>query len=108
MSPSEIRVTQSRQRLEIDWPDGTSSRLAAAHLRAHCRSSSAVRAALDGDDGASGDLRIADVRLVGTYAINLVFSDGHDRGIYPWRYLRALGGLGDGDEDGADRRGLDE
>ena len=22
----------------------------------------------------------------------LVFSDGHQRGIYPWEYLRALGG----------------
>ena len=36
------------------------------------------------------DLRITDVHVVGGYAINLAFSDGHDRGIYPWTYLRLL------------------
>jgi DUF971 family protein len=27
---------------------------------------------------------------VGHHAVPLVFSDGHDRGIYPWPYLAAL------------------
>ncbi|WP_413247280.1 gamma-butyrobetaine hydroxylase-like domain-containing protein [Pseudomonas sp. Marseille-P8916] len=26
------------------------------------------------------------------YGVQLVFSDGHDKGIYPWAYLRELGG----------------
>ncbi|MEE1951642.1 gamma-butyrobetaine hydroxylase-like domain-containing protein [Pseudomonas alcaligenes] len=25
------------------------------------------------------------------YGVQLVFSDGHERGIYPWAYLKALG-----------------
>ncbi|HYQ49053.1 MAG TPA: DUF971 domain-containing protein, partial [Pseudomonas sp.] len=25
------------------------------------------------------------------YGVQLVFSDGHERGIYPWPYLRELG-----------------
>jgi DUF971 family protein len=29
-----------------------------------------------------------DVRMVGNYAIALRFADGHDTGIYPFRYLR--------------------
>ena len=33
----------------------------------------------------------ADVRAVGNYALQLVFSDGHERGIFPWGYLRELG-----------------
>jgi DUF971 family protein len=33
---------------------------------------------------------IAEVRPVGGYAINIAFSDGHDRGIYPWRFLARL------------------
>jgi DUF971 family protein len=28
---------------------------------------------------------------VGNYAVRLVFSDGHDSGIYTWGYLRELG-----------------
>jgi DUF971 family protein len=33
---------------------------------------------------------IAEVRPVGGYAINIAFSDGHDRGIYPWSFLAQL------------------
>jgi DUF971 family protein len=29
-------------------------------------------------------------RALGHYALQLVFSDGHERGIYPWALLRAL------------------
>jgi DUF971 family protein len=31
------------------------------------------------------------MRPVGSYAVQLVFSDGHERGIFPWVYLRELG-----------------
>jgi DUF971 family protein len=50
---------------------------------------------------ASEELTIVDVKPVGTYAVNLFFSDGHDRGIYPWSMLRALA-------DGADARKVPE
>jgi prepilin-type processing-associated H-X9-DG protein len=30
------------------------------------------------------------VREVGSYGVNIAFSDGHDRGIYPWSYLAQL------------------
>jgi DUF971 family protein len=99
MSPTEIRLTQGRKQLEIEWLDGARSSLDAGYLRAHCRSSRAVRRSLDGTDTAPDDLRITDVQMVGAYAVNLAFSDGDDRGIYPWPYLRALSGLGDEDGD---------
>jgi DUF971 family protein len=31
------------------------------------------------------------VEPVGHYALRIRFSDGHDTGIYTWRYLRELG-----------------
>ncbi|HEY5983679.1 MAG TPA: DUF971 domain-containing protein [Anaerolineales bacterium] len=34
--------------------------------------------------------RIANVRAVGSYALTIVWEDGHDYGIYNWHYLRAL------------------
>ena len=34
---------------------------------------------------------IARIEPVGTYAARLVFDDGHDSGLYSWRYLRQLG-----------------
>jgi DUF971 family protein len=92
MSPIEIRVSRNRKRLELAWPDGTRSRLAARYLRAHGRSSSDLRAAIDGVPApVQPDVSIAELHLVGHYAINLIFSDGSDRGIYPWSYLRRLG-----------------
>ena len=35
-------------------------------------------------------LHVAAVEPIGNYALRLSFSDGHDRGIYPWSYLREL------------------
>jgi len=37
------------------------------------------------------DLEIADVQPYGPAAVNLRFSDGHDRGIFPFPYLASLG-----------------
>lgn len=41
--------------------------------------------------GASGGPLSAEaVELVGNYAIRIRFSDGHDTGIYSWRYLQEI------------------
>ncbi|TSB05993.1 DUF971 domain-containing protein, partial [Pseudomonas aeruginosa] len=38
-------------------------------------------------DAAEQGVRLRDIRLQG-YGVQLVFDDGHERGIYPWSYLR--------------------
>ena len=38
----------------------------------------------------SGPLTATGADLVGNYAIRIVFSDGHDTGIYSWDYLREI------------------
>jgi DUF971 family protein len=37
------------------------------------------------------EVRVTAVRPVGNYAIQLVFDDGHDTGLYTWAYLEELG-----------------
>jgi len=89
--PREIRLTEGRRRLDVIWEDGSASHLAAVTLRAHSRSAETLRAGIDGLPPAlPDDLAITAVEPVGAYAVNLAFSDGHDRGIFPWPYLRAL------------------
>ena len=89
--PQAITLAADRRSLLIDWGGGAAERATAAALRDACRSSRSVRARLNGwAVPAPADLTIVDVRPVGHYAINLVFSDGHDRGIYPWRYLKEI------------------
>jgi DUF971 family protein len=39
------------------------------------------------------DVQITRVEPVGQYAVRLVFDDGHDSGLYTWKYLRELGAL---------------
>jgi prepilin-type processing-associated H-X9-DG protein len=35
---------------------------------------------------------ITTIEPIGGYAVNIAFSDGHARGIYPWVLLKELGG----------------
>jgi len=40
--------------------------------------------------GRKRNVRIADLRPVGNYAVRIVFDDGHDTGLYAWSYLQTL------------------
>jgi DUF971 family protein len=91
MAPLELKLLDNRRVLAVTWGDGAITRLPAGLLRRNSRAASALRAALD-DDPLPPDERIqlSDIQLIGAYAVQLSFSDGHDRGIYPWSYLRQL------------------
>ena len=92
MMPTELDLSKDKISLTVRWPDGKATAISASYLRQHCNSASAKRARLDEIDTIlMPELTINDIRAIGRYAVNLVFSDGHDRGIYPWAYLRDLG-----------------
>jgi DUF971 family protein len=94
VQPSDIALVESNSALTIVWPDGTASRLEAGVLRRASRAASEIRRLADGTElVVAPDLRVEAVEPVGNYALRLFFSDGHDRGIYPWAYLRELAGL---------------
>jgi len=38
----------------------------------------------------SGPLTAIDAQFVGNYAIRITFSDGHDTGLFSWKYLREI------------------
>ena len=90
-SPHQITLSRDRRHLRLVWRDGREDALNTQTLRDACRSSDALRARIDGRQAdLLPDLTIQKVELVGGYALNLAFSDGEDRGIYPWRFLREL------------------
>ncbi|MGD9867713.1 MAG: DUF971 domain-containing protein [Hyphomicrobiales bacterium] len=89
--PRELRLARDRKSLTVAWEDGSRSILPACVLRRHGRSADAVRARLDGRAGEiAADLSITAVEPVGAYAVNIAFSDGYRRGIYPWAYLARM------------------
>lgn len=91
MQPTELRVTDEGTILEILWDDGARQALSAALLRRESRGSSEVRTRADGGTiDVADDVSMTGIDPVGRYAINIKFSDGHDRGIYPWSMLRDL------------------
>ncbi|MBU6439562.1 MAG: DUF971 domain-containing protein [Betaproteobacteria bacterium] len=79
--------------LEIRWTDGGRSLLAHGLLRASCRCAAcvALRRAHKPVAEAAATVRLHHAEPVGEQGLNLVFSDGHGRGIFPWAYLRELG-----------------
>jgi DUF971 family protein len=79
--------------LEIAWADGHTSRLSHALLREQCRCAACEQLRRHGAGVPAADeaLRLLRIEPVGENALNLGFSDGHDRGIYPWTFLRRLG-----------------
>lgn len=84
-----LAVDLAPQRLRLQWPDGTAD-LGAAALRAACRCGPCRARALRREAPAGASVELTDAASVGQYALQLVFSDGHDRGIYPWVLLREL------------------
>jgi DUF971 family protein len=89
-APDEIVVSADRSELRLVWPDRTLA-VGAPRLRAACRCADCRRARFDhGADPAAGGVALVTVALVGDHALNIAFSDGHDRGIYPWSYLHEI------------------
>lgn len=91
MRPEELTLSDDRARLIVAWPGGTVDEIPATRLRESARDAASLRKKIDfGEIAAAADLTIDDIRLVGAFGVNLTFSDGHDRAIYPWPYLREI------------------
>ncbi|MHC4959692.1 MAG: DUF971 domain-containing protein [Planctomycetota bacterium] len=81
--------------LEIEWQDATVSRYNVRTLRLACPCAACVDE-LTGEirlnpDLVPDDVRPRNIKSVGNYAVSIVWSDGHDTGIYSFDRLRQLG-----------------
>lgn len=92
MYPKTITNDRTAGILEIRWQDGVLQRLGNGFLREQCQCAScrAGREQRNEHVTAGPELRINSIVPVGSYAVQLLFSDGHVRGIFPWLYLRRL------------------
>ena len=91
--PTELRSKQAEKLLEIAFDDGTTFRLPAEYLRVESPSAE-VQGHGPGQKtivAGCADVGIAKIETVGNYAVRLIFSDGHDTGLYSWAYLHQLG-----------------
>ena len=92
-SPTEIKLHQTSRVLEITFSDGNCFKLPYEFLRVYSPSAE-VRGHGPGQEVlqvGKKDIGITQIDPVGTYAVQPVFSDGHDTGIYSWDYFYMLG-----------------
>lgn len=79
-------------RIAITWADGHETVYSAAELRRLCPCAHCVNEVTGvrmlKPESIPDDLRQENMRLVGNYAICVLFSDQHDTGLFPFPFLR--------------------
>ncbi|MCX7085388.1 MAG: DUF971 domain-containing protein [Methylococcales bacterium] len=91
--PTEIKLHQLSNILEISFDNGSEFQLPCEYLRVYTPSAEAVGHG-PGQEVLQlnkENVGIIEIKPIGNYAISPVFSDGHDSGIYTWDLLYKLG-----------------
>jgi DUF971 family protein len=92
-APTEIRLRRTSRILEVSFSDGSRFELPFEYLRVYSPSAE-VKGHGPGQEVlvlGKADVGIRAVEPIGQYAVKLVFDDGHDTGLYTWKYLDELG-----------------
>ena len=105
MNPQKINVTKAKS-LKIKWDDESATELDLKYLRDECPCASCKGETIllktyrppKPSVITSEMYEIKNIEVVGDYAIQISWKDGHNTGIYSWEYLQKL----DSDQD--DRR----
>lgn len=91
--PTEIILHQKTKMLEVAFDDDSRYMLPFEFLRVYSPSAE-VKGHGEGQEVlqvGKKDVVLLNVEPVGSYAVKLIFDDGHDSGLYTWRYLHELG-----------------
>jgi len=95
MSPIPLKITlrQASGLLAVEFDDGESFDLPFEYLRVFSPS-----AEVRGHGGGPAvlqtgkeNVQVTAIKPIGHYAVQLVFDDGHDSGLYTWEHLYDLG-----------------
>jgi DUF971 family protein len=90
---TEIKLRKRSRLLEVAFADGSRFELPFEYLRVHSPSAE-LRGHGGGETlliGGKQDVDIQAVEPIGHYAVRLLFDDGHNTGLYTWKYLYELG-----------------
>ena len=93
IEPTKI-IEESDSEVSIEWSDGEVIRYSAPQLRRACPCAGCIdewtgQKRLD-ENSVADDLAFKHISIVGRYALNFHFTDGHDTGIFSFAFLRKL------------------
>lgn len=89
--PNNITVLSQSRQLQLDYPDQSSFYLDFEYLRVFSPSAEVRGHGQAVLQTGKSQVQIKDVKTRGNYALQIIFDDGHDSGIYSWSYLYELG-----------------
>jgi DUF971 family protein len=106
MTPPPLDLQLIGSEIALRWPDGVEDFLSAEFLRARSPSAENIgeRDIFGQQYGGDGPKNFPGIEIlgwkpVGNYGVSFQFSDGHQTGIFTWKFLRHLGGELRGETD---------
>lgn len=87
--PTEINLHRKSRLLNITFSDGASFSYPCEYLRVFSRAAEVVTREVP--ETGKENVNIESIEPQGSYAVRIVFDDGHDTGIYSWETLYELG-----------------
>lgn len=92
-TPIELRLRKAARNLTVEFDDGSRFELPFEYLRVHSPSAEVKGHGPGQGVLQTGKERVAVVKVepIGQYAVRLHFDDGHNTGLYTWKYLYELG-----------------
>ncbi len=93
LRPKRVRAPHGATLLEITWSDERTLRYPHRLLRGYCPCAGCQGHEQPVRFVEHGPAELRDLEQVGNYALRLHWGDGHDSGIYSYRWLRRLGEL---------------
>ena len=89
--PEKLVLHEATRQLELSFSDGVHAHLSVQALRVACRCAGCESQRRAGHPPMAPEgIALAQLNPMGEFGLQLVFNDGHDRGIYPWAYLHEL------------------
>ena len=90
--PTGVQLHTRSRELELSYAGGDTYRLPCEYLRVYSPSAEVMGHGPGQEVLQTGKINVAitDLKPVGNYALQLVFDDGHDSGLYSWDYLYQL------------------
>ena len=91
-TPTSVQLHTRSKELELGYANGENYRLPCEYLRVYSPSAEVLGHGPGQEVLQTGKINvsISAIKPVGNYALQLVFDDGHDTGLYSWDYLYQL------------------
>tara|TARA_B100000579_G_C22579724_1_gene732898 strand:+ start:200 stop:538 length:339 start_codon:yes stop_codon:yes gene_type:complete len=89
--PLEILLEKNKKKLKVKFNDNKSFSISAELLRVESPSAEVQGHGRKVIVKNKKDVQINNIELIGNYAIKIIFSDGHDSGLYTWEKLLEFG-----------------